>query len=318
MKNKTRRRKVPVTASSNTKQTLKANTSSSSSANPRTSARIIRQFHVLLKRKTQLEKRHARRLENSTEEEAIQREIRNVEDEIARMGGLEAYQRMSSIGQGKDRGGGSERVLVEWLTELGIGDEKGKGKEKLRMLEVGALKPDNYASCSTWVDVHPIDLRSSHPGIVEQDFLQTDMEENTEAWDAISLSLVVNFVPEPRDRGRMLDLAYNMLREDGFLFLVLPLPCVSNSRYLTSEHLAHLMEYIGFTKVKERWKAEGGKMAYWLFKKKKFSSEGRPSSEPCLNSGFDAGIKSADDSTVRFDKKVVLREGKRNNFCILL
>lgn len=51
------------------------------------------------------------------------------------------------------------------------------------------------------MDVRPIDLRATHPGIVEQDFLQMDPEAEEEAWDAISLSLVLNFVPEPRDRG---------------------------------------------------------------------------------------------------------------------
>ena len=70
-----------------------------------------------------------------------------------------------------------------------------------RLLEVGALLPDNYASCSSWIDNTPIDLRSRHPSIREQDFLLMDEEGNREKWDVISLSLVVNFVPEARDRG---------------------------------------------------------------------------------------------------------------------
>lgn len=71
-----------------------------------------------------------------------------------------------------------------------------------RLLEVGALKPDNYHSCSSWIDVSPMDLRSRHPAIMEQDFLLMDsVAEHHEKWDIISLSLVVNFVPEPRDRG---------------------------------------------------------------------------------------------------------------------
>lgn len=70
-----------------------------------------------------------------------------------------------------------------------------------RLLEVGALKPDNYHSCP-WIDVTPIDLRSRHPTILEQDFLQMDAEStHKEKWSIISLSLVVNFVPEPKDRG---------------------------------------------------------------------------------------------------------------------
>lgn len=70
-----------------------------------------------------------------------------------------------------------------------------------RLLEVGALKPDNYAACGSWLDVTPIDLRSRHPLIREQDFLEMDAEENEAKWDIISLSLVVNFVPERKDRG---------------------------------------------------------------------------------------------------------------------
>lgn len=46
-----------------------------------------------------------------------------------------------------------------------------------------------------------MDLRSRHPDIEEQDFLQMDQDVHREAWDVICLSLVVNFVPELRDRG---------------------------------------------------------------------------------------------------------------------
>jgi 25S rRNA (adenine2142-N1)-methyltransferase len=46
-----------------------------------------------------------------------------------------------------------------------------------------------------------MDLRSRHPSILEQDFLLMDEDENRGKWDIISLSLVVNFVPDPRDRG---------------------------------------------------------------------------------------------------------------------
>ena len=72
---------------------------------------------------------------------------------------------------------------------------------RLSLLEVGALKPDNYAACEGWIDVTPIDLHSQHPSIMEQDFLLMDPEEHREQWDAISLSLVLNFVPNARDRG---------------------------------------------------------------------------------------------------------------------
>ena len=110
-----------------------------------------------------------------------------------------------------------------------------------RLLEVGALKHDNYRSCSSWIDVTPMDLRSRHPAILEQDFLLMDSAvEHSKKWDIVSLSLVVNFVPEPRDRGlwihlfqttcscptmagRMLCMAHEMLSSGGILFLAVSL-----------------------------------------------------------------------------------------------
>lgn len=69
-----------------------------------------------------------------------------------------------------------------------------------------------------------------------------------------------------------------------------------NSRYLTFERLRALMETIGFSELKERWKP-GGKMAYWLYRR-------------------DAPAESS--SQADLGKKVVLRAGNRNNFSILL
>ncbi|KAK0210435.1 nucleolus protein [Desarmillaria ectypa] len=191
---KARKRKISVTATS----TPSGNASSSK---PQASRTVIRQFHVLLKRQAQL--KDAQKLAE------IQRQI----DEL---GGIECYQSMSAIGQGKDRGGGSERVLIGWLKELGYA---GRGQKKLKLLEVGALLPDNYKSCSSWIDATPMDLHSRHPSIIEQDFLLMDEEANREKWDIISLSLVLNFVPRPEDRGQMLRLAHSMLSYGGNLFL---------------------------------------------------------------------------------------------------
>ena len=207
-----------------------------------------------------------------------------------------------------------------------------------RLLEVGALKPDNFRSCASWIDVTPIDLRSQHPDIIEQDFLLLDPAENRCRWDMLSLSLVLNFVPNASDRGnkqpfmirghahinvfpggRMLQMAHDMLVDSGLLFLVvsrtlfmrmmvssfstytqLPLPCVENSRYLTFDHLDTLMRAIGFAQLRSEWR-KNGKMAYWLYRK----TESCDSSPPPV-------------SVEQLQKKVVLRQGNRNNFCILL
>ena len=43
---------------------------------------------------------------------------------------------------------------------------------------------------------------------------------SNKGWDVISLSLVLNFVPDPQERGQMLRLAHAMLAPDGLLFVV--------------------------------------------------------------------------------------------------
>ncbi|KAJ7184197.1 nucleolus protein [Mycena filopes] len=262
---KARKRKTPLT-------TVNAPTSTSSSK-PESSRKVIRQYHVLLKQQAQLEALEKRDVTTTQTLEAIKRQIDD-------LGGLEFYQRMSTIGQGQDRGGGSERVAIAFLKEA-YRDREGESKPLLNLLEVGALKPDNYDSCRAWIKNTPLDLHSQHPSH-KISFSWTETE-NREKWDVISLSLVLNYVPDAKDRGRMLRLAWNFLVPGGYLFLALPLPCVSNSRYLTCEGLTALME------------ATGGKMYYSFYQKRMAPGFSEP-----------------------FAKKTVLRLGNRNNFCILL
>jgi hypothetical protein len=72
-----------------------------------------------------------------------------------------------------------------------------------RLLELGALYHDNYASCSSWIDNHPIDLKSNHPQVLEQDFFERPLpRDSLDYFDIISCSLVLNFVSEPTQRGK--------------------------------------------------------------------------------------------------------------------
>ncbi|KAJ7756827.1 nucleolus protein [Mycena maculata] len=276
---KTRKKKVPITTTA---------TASTSSSKPKSSRAVIRKFHILLKQQHQLESLPARNPQTA-------HTLDEIKNEIEQLGGLSAYQRMSNIGQGNDRGGGSERISIPWLKEI-YKSPQGDGHQRpmLNLLEVGALRPDNYESCHSWIKTTPLDLHSRHPSILEQDFLLMDETEHCGKWDVLSLSLVLNFVPVAEDRGRMLRLAWEFLLPGGHLFLAFPLPCVMNSRYLTNERLAALMEAVGFRQVKERWK-KGGKMFYALYE------------------------KSTQANTELFRKKTILREGaNRNNFAILL
>lgn len=284
-----RKRKVPVTVASTSSASAEGRRKRPSSASPEASRAIIRRFHVLLKRKAQLEK--AARPAPS--------ELAKVRAELEDMGGIEEYQRMSNIGQGDDRGGGSEKIFIAWLRAR----ERHRlvaGAPKLALLEVGALRPDNYAACAAWIDATPIDLHARVPGVREQDFLLMDEQAEAGRWDLISLSLVLNFVPDAKDRGRMLRMCRSFLRPQGLLFVALPLPCVLNSRYLTLDHFKQLCECVGLRCVEEKWK-EGGKMVYFLF-------ERTPEATP-------TGLGDA----AAFARKRVLVEGpSRNNYSVLL
>jgi len=278
---KSRKRRQPVTE--------KATRSSLSASKPVSGPNLIRRFHVLLKRRERLIR---------VETNFKSRELIDIDKQIEDLGGLETYQKVSVRGQSGERGGGSEKIFINWLQEQRKQNRTSTEKSSIRLLEVGALKSDNYASAASWIDCKPIDLHSRHPLIEEQDFLKMDAEKNRKLWNAISLSLVVNFIPNAHDRGKMLSLAHGFLSDSGYLFLVLPLPCITNSRYLDFDRLNSMMTILGFSLLKERWKT-GGKMAYWLFQK---------SSPPPVAK-----------MTEMFSKKMVVREGKdRNNFAILL
>jgi 25S rRNA (adenine2142-N1)-methyltransferase len=113
---KVRRKKLPLTSFES--ESPFSSTSQSSRA-------VIRRFHALLKRRAQLQNAQT---QNASEHSKA---LGNIEDEIVHLGGLERYQRMSAVGQGKDRGGGSETILIKWLKDLGLNDLK-KSQTKLR------------------------------------------------------------------------------------------------------------------------------------------------------------------------------------------
>ncbi|KTA97707.1 25S rRNA (adenine(2142)-N(1))-methyltransferase [Nakaseomyces glabratus] len=114
----------------------------------------------------------------------IQREIRD--------GGLKNYQMASKIGQDKDRGGDSSKLLVKWLKEL------------------------NY-------------------------------DQHTE--------LLLNFVNTPAERGQMCQRFSEFLFPPtsdvpSYVFVVLPLPCVNNSRYMTIDHFTMIMDSLGYELIR--------------------------------------------------------------------
>lgn len=95
----------------------------------------------------------------------------------------------------------------------------------------------------------------------------------------------------------MLSLIHSDLLPSSLLFLVLPRPCLHNSRYLTTSHLTRIMRHIGFEEITSKDK-EGAKVVYSLWRSCKPRRDGEAG---------ELGVKR------------VINEGKkRNNFAVLL
>jgi 25S rRNA (adenine2142-N1)-methyltransferase len=199
---------------------------------------------------------------------------------IEKNGGIKTYQAASKQGQAKDRGGDSSKVLVDWLQQSQVINIKHRGSKHLseapmRCLEVGSLSADNEVSKFPGViQMTRIDLNSQGPGIEKQDFMERPLpNSDDERFDIISLSLVLNYVPDAAGRGEMLKRITKFLRPPKepaepststgpFLFLVLPLPCVENSRYVDEPLLLQIMKSLGFTK---QYNKNTTKLCYYLF-----------------------------------------------------
>ncbi|KAF8472465.1 putative methyltransferase-domain-containing protein [Kalaharituber pfeilii] len=229
--------------------------------------------------------------------------VKALKAEIQANGGIETYQKASIIGQSKQRGGDSSKVLMEWINE--IRPSKFKPSDAFHLLEIGALSTENACSKSAMFHVTRIDLHSQHPDILAQDFMKRPLPTNTEEkFDIISLSLVLNYVPTPTQRGEMLLRTTAFLQRRTYhdpslsilfpsLFLVLPAPCITNSRYLNEQRLEEIMNSLGYSKCRQKLST---KLLYQLWVLR---------NQPCPN-------------VVKFKKEEVNKGQNRNNFAIVL
>lgn len=214
----------------------------------------------------------------------------SIDGEIEKRGGIETYQRASKLGQDGKRGGDSSKQLIEWFKELNI-------KNLNKALEIGSLSCKNFISTSgIFKDIIRIDLNSVDSMILKQDFLKMEVPVPIEKFNLISCSLVINFVPNAEDRGLMIKLFSKFLKSKGdFLFIVLPLPCIENSRYICKENLYKIFKTQGFKPIKEK---DTHKLHYVLFE-------------------WDGGeIKNGDK--FHFKKEQIRTGSNRNNFSIIL
>ncbi|WEW56283.1 25S rRNA (adenine2142-N1)-methyltransferase [Emydomyces testavorans] len=235
-------------------------------AAPSLSAKATRN---LIRSHHQLQKARARALADGNQELVCE-----LDKKIVTLGGIESYQMASKKGQSKERGGDSSKILMEWLKPTL--DELKSSQSRLRLLEVGALSTRNACSTVSFVDVTRIDLHSQEPGILPQDFMErplpaTDMEK----FHVISLSLVLNYVPDPTTRGEMLRRTTTFLLSTlptssqslneltPCLFLVLPAACLLNSRYFTEKRLEDIMSSLGYSLIRKKLTS---KLIYQLWK----------------------------------------------------
>lgn len=200
----------------------------------------------------------------------------------------------------------------------------------LHILEIGALSTQNALNVAGATSVRRIDLRSSSAGIEEYDFMAFPLPSAADGsgewhgrrgYDVLSLSLVLNYVPDAEGRGDMLRRTTEFFAATGrdgddenearsgersslslllpCLFLVLPAPCLHNSRYLDPQHLTSLMASLGYTLInsKTTQKLYYSLWQYDFSKRKEWVCQGRPA---------------------RFPKKEINPGGGRNNFCIVL
>jgi 25S rRNA (adenine2142-N1)-methyltransferase len=255
--------------------------------------KLIRTHHTL-------EKERAKALASGDDAKAVA-----LAKKIELQGGIESYQRASLIGQTNERGGDSSKILMEWLEPLlPVLTERSTSGKSVRMLEVGALSINNACSKSRLFNMERIDLNSQAEGIIQQDFMKRPLPlGEQEQFDIISLSLVLNYVPDPAARGQMLLRTVEFLKarqcvgqpQDFLpsLFLVLPAPCVTNSRYLDENKLEDIMKSLGFVNARKKL---SNKLVYYLWRLEISIAKRTPAF-----------------------KKEEIRSGKsRNNFAIVL
>lgn len=175
------------------------------------------------------------------------------------LGGIDGYQNDSIFGGDKQRGGESGKWCALQLEEL-------RGKEEpLKLLDVGALSGTAYQAFP-WIQPTSIDINPRSDNVVKYDFMEYPRPKQEEdKSDLVCLSLVLNFIGDLNLRGQMLIHAHNYLKEDGLLYLVLPAPCVTNSRYLNHQRLTDILNSCGWNVLLSQ---DSKRLTRWLLQRK--------------------------------------------------
>eukprot|EP01122_Echinamoeba_exundans_P015241 TRINITY_DN7147_c0_g1_i1.p1 TRINITY_DN7147_c0_g1~~TRINITY_DN7147_c0_g1_i1.p1 ORF type:complete len:419 (-),score=82.10 TRINITY_DN7147_c0_g1_i1:947-2134(-) len=254
---------------------------------------LILKFHERQKRLEQLESLPANK--------DVLEQIEKIKEEMEELGGIELYQKASMHGE-TFKAYNTSKWVLKCLKEHGFRTAKdATGNEtqpKMKTLDVGAI--NNHFKGIKWMDLTPIDINPMDSGVIQCDFF--DFDGKLKSFDVIVLSLVINFVGDPRKRGVMLRRCADLLKcksptsRGGLLFLVIPSACIENSRYLTHELLSKMLEAVGFAILQHK---TSKKLAFYmleLVERKRISP----------------------DQAAAFKKQVIRQGGDKNNFFIHL
>jgi len=282
---------------------------------------LIRAYHTLNKRLEQ----NARDDTISNEDER-ERKAEAIRSEQLALGGIESYQQASMYGARS-----SKFVCAHWVepllrTHINVSDTPAKESVKEesevrtttssttdrqpRILDVGAI--DNQYLQYDWIDAVPIDLNAQHKSVIEADFFDYAVDHITKGtgptFDAIVLSLVLNFQGDPRKRGDMLALAadHRLLRKCGLVFVALPSASLDNSRYCDEDYLIQICKTLGLNLVEQKRSAKLTLLAFQ-----------QTSSGPDGFQAYEVASK-----TFCYEKEISRQPAKsgkdRNNFAVML
>lgn len=294
---------------------------------------VISEYHTLNKRLEQNERDTAI---SEPEREKVATEIKKQQEA---MGGLDRYQKASIFGAKS-----SKFVCADWVVPL-LRHKNHRGK-KIRILDVGAIDNQYHGKGhDDWLDAVPIDLHGGqHESVLQVDFFDyaheycaghdmaatSQKETNTpKPFDAIVMSLVLNFQGDPRLRGDMLALAADprLLKMNesaagfpGLLFVALPSASLDNSRYCDLERFIQVVTNPLFH-FELLDKKRSSKLILLAFQRKRKDDSSTKSQRNAEEQTYcyDVKHKTFEYETNEMKRLQPAKPGaKRNNFAVIL
>ncbi len=199
---------------------------------------LISRFHTVQKYLAALD------VDGTLSQQAREKRRHELKAELEALGGLPAYQQASLFGATAAASGAFNSgvwVYQELQSMRLLPPADGR---RLNLLDVGALQ-DHWTPHAQVIKAMAIDLNPQHPSVLRADFFEFP-PAGAQAFDALVLSLVLNFVGDPRRRGVMLERCAALLSPGGALFIVIPAACITNSRYMNHALFVRILLALGF------------------------------------------------------------------------